>query len=387
MNIGAKPIPVNLAFRKIELDEIFSNSEPHAVIAEQEFLPLIESYLNKKTVILRSNGKFKLHQAVEKKLEPADIDDSIASINYTYRGYGYPLGAMIPHEQYLMGAKGSMRGLKPLPGENMLAILPFYYIFPLTACLLGTLLYKMTSVLSQTVNPLKLFEYIREYKINMIIAVPEIYELLYNCREDAVDLSSLRVFGSGGSKLSKQNYQKIKQAFGIELLHGYGLTELTPVSRNIREQAKAGTIGPFCDGIEYKISSADMNGHGEILIKSPYMAKAYYRRNLETQETFIDDWFKTGDIGKIENGHLIFVREKKNTRKFKGNMIDLQEVKKAILIYPGIKDAIIDFKDNTLSAGIITDKDKQMNDEHIRIKQFLSEMIAAYKIPKVIKRI
>lgn len=50
MDIGAKPIPVNLAYRKIELDEIFSNADPHAVIAEQEFLPLIEPYLKIKSL-------------------------------------------------------------------------------------------------------------------------------------------------------------------------------------------------------------------------------------------------------------------------------------------------------------------------------------------------
>ncbi|MFO7884922.1 MAG: class I adenylate-forming enzyme family protein [Desulfobacteraceae bacterium] len=386
MDIGAKPIPVNLAYRKIELDEIFSNSEPHAVIAEQEFLPLIGPYLNKKIVVLRSNGRFKLHQAAETKLEPAAIDGNIASINYTYRGYGHPLGAMVPHAQYLMGAEVLVKGLKPAPGENMLVVLPFYYIFPLIGCLFVPLLYKMTSVLSQTVNPLKLFEYIRQHKINIITAVPEIYELLLNCREESADLSALKVFVSGGSRLTQENYQKIKQAFGIELLHGYGLTEFTPVSRNIRKQAKAGTIGPVCDGIDYRISSADMNGHGEILIKNPNMAKSYYRRNQETKDTFQGDWFKTGDIGKIENDHLIFLKEKKNTRKFKGNMIDLQEVKKAILMYPGIKDGIIDFKENTLSAGIIMDTDNDMKDEYIRIKQFLSEMIAAYKIPKLMNR-
>jgi len=116
------------------------------------------------------------------------------------------------------------------------------------------------------------------------------------------------------------------------------------------------------------------------------MTKAYYRRNKETQDTFIDDWFKTGDIGRMENEHLIFVKEKKHTRKLKGNMIDLQEVKNAILMYPGIKDAVIGFKDNTLSAGILMDTDNDMKDEYIRIKQFLSEMIAAYKIPKSMNR-
>jgi long-chain acyl-CoA synthetase len=387
MDIGAKPIPVNLAYRKMELDEIFSNSEPHAVIAEKEFLPLIEPYLNQKIVILRSNGKFKLHRAAEKKFEPADIDERIASINYTYRGYGYPLGAMVPHGQYLMGAEGLAKGLNPVPGERMLVVLPLYYIFPLVVCLFVPLLYKLTSVLSHTVNPLKLFEFIRAYRINLITAVPEIYELLYSCRDDSVDLSSLRVLGSGGSRLTKENYQKIKQAFGVEMMHGYGLTEFTPVSRNLIDQVKAGTIGPFCDGIEYKIDSAEMDGSGEILIKTPNMAKSYYRRIKETQDTFQDDWFKTGDIGRMEDGHLIFLKEKKHTRKLKGNMIDLQEVKNAILMYPGIKDAVIDFKDNSLSAGIMIDTDNDMKEEYIRIKQFLSEMIAAYKIPKVMSRI
>ena len=386
MDIGAKPIPVNLAYRKIELDEVFSNSKSHAVIAEEQFLPLIVPYLKRKIVIIRSNGKFKLHQSMKNKQEPAEIDDNIASINYTYRGYGYPLGAMVPHSQYLMGAEVLVKGLKPKPGENMLVILPFYYIFPLIGCLFVPLLYKMTSILSPTVNPLKLFKYIQQYKINIITAIPEIYELLFNCREESSDLSSLKAFVSGGSTLTKEKYQTIKEAFNIELLHGYGLTEFTPVSRNMRRQAKAGTIGPFCDGIDYKISSADIEGHGEILIKNPNMTKSYYKRNKETQEAFQDDWFKTGDIGRIAGDHLLFIKEMKNTRKLKGNMIDLEEVKKAILSYPKIKDAIIDFQDNTLSAGIKVDTNQDMKNEYIKIKNFLNGILAGYKIPKLIHR-
>jgi len=387
MDIGAKPIPVNLAFRKLELDEIFSNSEPHAVIAAAEFLPIILPYLKNKIVILRTNGKFKLHQSVKKSHEPAEIDEHIASINYTYRGYGYPIGSMVPHTQYLMGAEVLLKKVKPEPGENMLVILPFYYIFPLIGCLFAPLLNKMTSILSQTVNPLKLFQYIPQYKINIITAIPEIYELLFNCREESTDLSSLKVFVSGGSTLTKEKYQIIKKAFNVELLHGYGLTEFTPISGNLRRQAKAGTIGSFCDGIDYKISDADINAHGEILINNPNMTKSYYRRNKETQEAFKDGWFRTGDIGRVEDDYLFFIKEKKNTRKLKGNMIDLEEVKRSIFLYPGIKDVIIEFKDNTLSAGIKMDTDKDMKDESIKIKKFLSEIIAAYKVPKLITRI
>ena len=242
----------------------------------------------------------------------------------------------------------------------------------------------MTSILSQTVNPLKLFKYIPKYKVNIIIAIPEIYELLFNCRDVSMDLSSLEVFVSGGSTLTKEKYQIIQNAFKIELLHGYGLTEFTPISGNLRSHAKAGTIGRVCGGIDYKISPVGIKDHGEILIKNPNMSKSYYKRNRETQETFQGDWFKTGDIGKIKDDHLIFIKEKKNTRKLKGNMIDLEEVKRAILLYPKVKDVIMDFQDNTLSAGIRVDTNMDMKDEHIKIKKFLSEIIAVYKIPKLI---
>jgi long-chain acyl-CoA synthetase len=386
MDIGAKPIPINLTYRKIELDEIFSNSKPHAIIAEQQFLPLIIPYLKQKIVIIRSNGKFKLHQSAEKKYDPADIDDSIASINYTYRGYGYPLGAMIPHGQYLMGAEVLEDGVQLHKGENLLVILPMQHIFTLIGCVFLPLLYQITSVISYQKNPLRLFEYIQKYKINNILAVPELYDLFLKLNNKTNDLSTMKAFLSGGSVLQKENYVKLIDNFNVDLIHGYGLTEFTPVSRNIRGEVKPGTIGLVCDGLEHKISSPNKNGEGEIFIKTPNMTKSYYRKRMETEDAFEGEWFKTGDIGRIENDHLVFIKEKKNTRKLKGNMIDLEEVKRAILLYPNIKDAIIKFKDNTLSADIKMGTDAYIKDEYIKIKKFLSEIIAVYKIPKLMRR-
>jgi len=386
MDIGAKPIPVNLAYRKIELDEIFSNSDPHAVIAEQEFLPLIEPYLKKKIVILRSNGKFKLHQAAENKLEPADIDERIASINYTYRGYGYPLGAMIPHEQYFMGTNILETGVQLNKRESLLIILPMQHIFTLIGCVFLPLLYHITSVISYHRSPLRLFESIQKYKINNVLAVPELYDLFLKLNDKKNDLITLKAFLSGGSVLPKENFAKLMNTFHVDLIHGYGLTEFTPVSRNIRGQVRPGTIGLVCDGVEHKISSPNKNGEGELFIKTPNMTKSYYKKRTETEEAFQDEWFKTGDICRFEDDSLIFVKQKKNTGKIKGNMVDLEEVRKAILSYPNTEDTIIDLKDNILSARIKIDTDKAMANEFIKIKRFLEGILAVYKIPTVMNR-
>src|SRR4030042_3579227 len=118
IDIGAKPIPVNLAFRRMELDEIFSNADPHAIIMESSHIPVVKPYADGRIILERIDGSLREHDSRKRAAsgEPADIGEEIASINYTYRGYGYPLGAMVPHSQYLHGARALAEGLKPEAG-------------------------------------------------------------------------------------------------------------------------------------------------------------------------------------------------------------------------------------------------------------------------------
>jgi long-chain acyl-CoA synthetase len=173
----------------------------------------------------------------------------------------------------------------------------------------------------------------------------------------------------------------------VDLIHGYGLTEFTPVSRNIRGQVIPGTIGLVCDGLEYKISSPNKNNEGELLIKTPNMTKSYYKKRMETEEAFEDEWFKTGDICRFEDDHLIFVKQKKNTGKIKGNMVDLEEVKRAMLMFPKIKEVSIICENNVLTAMIKISSNTNFNKEALKIKQKLEDQIAVYKIPQVIKKL
>jgi long-chain acyl-CoA synthetase len=333
VKIGAKPIPIKLEYRKIELEEIFKNSQPQAIITEASHLEIIEPYLSQKTVITREDRKLKLRQKKAKKTDPHELSDEIASINYTYRGYGYPLGVMVPHGQYIHGAKVLQAGLQAEPKERMLIILPMSHIFTLIGCVFVPILHNITSVIANTMHPRKIFKLIKELEINHITAVPEIYLLLEKFRDTAGKLSSLKVFVCGGSMLSREDYSRIKNAFDIDLLHGYGLTEFTPVSRNKRGEARAGTVGPPCEDVQCKIVTEDENNEGEILIKTSHLFRGYYKNPKVTREAFEGDWFKTGDIGKIEDGHLVFIQEKKRTRNVNGNMVDLEELDRIVDLF------------------------------------------------------
>ncbi|MBP7734666.1 MAG: acyl--CoA ligase [Spirochaetes bacterium] len=385
IEIGAKLVPVNLAFRTIELDELMANADPHAIIAEAKHLPIVESYCAGRIVIQRKNGILKqIHGGdSSQQFEPADIDESIATINYTYRGFGYPLGALVPHSQYVEGAAALVEGLRPAAGNRMLVVLPFSYIFPLVGCLCVPLLNRITAVISGTVNPLHLFKIVRQFDISIITAVPEVYELMYRLKDGSIHLPSLEVFVSGGSVMAGELFEQVREAFNVEYLHGYGLTEFTPVSRNIRGQGRPGTIGPVCRGLECRIDSPGTDGAGEILIRTPHMAKGYFRRPAETTDAFSDGWFRTGDIGKMEEGHLVFIREQKGTRKYKGNMVDLEEIRRALLMNPKVREAEVACIDNILSAGIEIDSGNDFDENIQMIKKNLEGIIARYKIPKV----
>ena len=382
IRIGAIPVLAKLEYRSLELNEIFKNSEPAAVITENEHLPRLKPYLKDKIVVARSGNRFSLIQSSEPKEPPKDLPDDIASINYTYRGYGYPLGAMISHAQYIHGARVLQEGLQGAAGEKMLVILPMAHIFTMVGCILVPLLYRMTSVIVDTMHPRLLFQYIREYRIEHVTSVPEIYELLYRLHDPSIDLSSLKVFVSGGSVLTPDSFSKIKRAFSIDLLHGYGLTEFTPVSRNMRSEARPGTVGPLCDQVACRIEAPAPDGTGEILITTPHATGTYYRKPYESSQSHHGGWFKTGDMGRLEDGHLVFARELKSTRKVNGNIVDLEEVARALRLDAEVSEAHVGWESNSLSVRLGLRRSVDIEEKSKALKTSLRDLVAEYKIPK-----
>jgi long-chain acyl-CoA synthetase len=383
LHLGAIPVMAKMDYRQLELDEIFNNSNPQAVITEKDHLGFLGRYLKNTIVISRSENRFSLAQPAEGARPRSDIPDATASINYTYRGYGYPLGAMVSHEQYLHGARVLQDGLQGQAGERMLVVLPMSHIFTLVGCVLVPLLYRITSVIVDSLHPRFLFQCIRDMEIQFITAVPELYELLWRIHDPSLHFSSLRVFVCGGSVLTAQSYLKIKDAFEVDLCHGYGLTEFTPVSRNCRgNAARPGTVGPLCDKVQCQIREPEPDGAGEILARTPYEIGNYYHRLQESCESHADGWFKTGDIGRMEDGHLVFKRELKRTRKVNGNIVDLAEVERAILLDTDISDARAELENGFLTARLALSRKVDFDEKAQNLKSSLREILAGYKIPK-----
>lgn len=125
----------------------------------------------------------------------------------------------------------------------------------------------------------------------------------------------VRFFISGGAPLAPE-IGYLFLAAGLPILQGYGLTETSPsISCNTETRNRIGTVGPVMDGVTVRIAE-----DGEILCKGNTIMKGYYNRPADNDEAFTSDgWFRTGDIGHLdEDGFLVITDRKKDLIKTSG---------------------------------------------------------------------
>lgn len=376
LKIEAVPLMVKMEFRRLELEEIFRNAEPQFVITEKSHYPVIQAFTKGRNVLLWDGNEYQLPTEFFDIQPRTDLPDDIATINYTYRGYGFPLGAITTNKQYLTSVYQLQGMIHFQKGETLLVILPMSHIFPLVGCIFLPLIFRNTALIAKTLNPRHLTDVIDRKAVENIISIPEIYELFYRTVGENGLPSSLERLVSGGSILTAEKHREYEKAFGVQVIHGYGLTEFAPVSGNIYGSTR-GTMGPVGPLIDFRIVNQ------ELQIKGPGVTLGYYRRNKETSEAFDGSWFLTGDYCREQNGHLVFAGEKKGTRKVNGNLVDLAEVSKALYTYPRTKKADISFEDGVLYANVEFPSDTNASNELKNLRHHLKEIVAVYKIPRI----
>ncbi len=296
--------------------------------------------------------------SIEDSIKKIDIDE-IYTILYTSGTTGKPKGVLLTHKNIISNLYYTMKKTEGMVDKDdiFLTFLPFSHVLGKTdSCYLP--LYAGSKIaFAESIETIA--DNMKEIKPTIMVTVPRLLEKIYARVMDvthhmsdtkkalihwsldvgknyvkkkymekeepsilrykiaeklvleklrrSMGLERLKFFVSGGAPLDK-DLNIFYWSCGLKVLEGYGLTETSPVlCVNSPKEFKFGSVGTLLDETEIKVAD-----DGELIFRGPQVAKGYYKMPKETKEAFTEDgWFKTGDIGRIDEEGFIYITDRK----------------------------------------------------------------------------
>jgi long-chain acyl-CoA synthetase len=346
-------------------------------------------------------------EAPDVQVEPEDW----ATMLYTSGSTGNPKGVVSTHRNVLSqvysvtfgvtalailsGANLNDKNKKP---SSMLLPLPLFHVTGCNVQFLPSFLVGRKLVMMYKWDPTKALQLIEREKINGVTGVPTMgQDLIEHPDFDKYDLSSLKEISSGGAaKPPEQVRSMAKKAPNLRAGVGYGLTEVNGAAASMGgadylkyPNACGKAIPPLTD-IKVFLENGDeasLGEWGEVYIKSPAVMKGYWNRPEATQEVLTEDgWFKTGDIGYMnEEGYIFLVDRAKDLVIRGGENIGCAEVEGAIALHDAIMEvAVYGLPDERLGeivgATVMLKPGAELNQDELLA--FLKDKLAAFKLPE-----
>ena len=318
--------------------------------------------------------------------------DDVVALPYSSGTTGLCKGVMLTHRNLVANTAQTLAALQIEPGENMIAVLPFFHIYGMQVLMNCGLRAGATIV---TLPRFDLEQFLRahqEYRITRsFVAPPIVVALAKHALVDAFDLSAVRQVFCAAAPLKADLAAECGRRLGCEVVQGYGMTELSPASHLTPPGGfKPGSVGVTVPNTQTRIvdpvSGADLGigEDGEIWVRGPQVMKGYLNNPQATAATVDPQgWLRTGDIGHIDaDGHVYVTDRLKELIKYKGFQVAPAELEAVLLRHPDVTDAAViglpDEEAGEIPAGYITLRaGAPASPEQIR--EFVACQVAGYK--------
>jgi long-chain acyl-CoA synthetase len=340
---------------------------------------------------LGAKGQFK---------RPEIDQEDIAFLQYTGGTTGVSKGAMLTNRNIIANMEQISAWMLPKlkeREETVITALPMYHIFALTVNCLSMLKIGARNILITNPRDMPAFiKTLKKFPFTVVTGVNTLFNGLLNQEEfKNVDFSKFKIAVGGGMAVQDSVAIKWKEITKVSLAEGYGLTETSPVlcCNPIDGTERIGTIGLPVPSTEIKILDDDgkevpMGKAGEICAKGPQVMKGYWEKPEETENVFINGYFKTGDIGFInEDGYVKIVDRKKEMINVSGFNVFPNEIENLISSHEKVLEVgaigISDAKSTEKVKVFIVKKDESLTEEEIIA--YCKENMTPYKVPKSVE--
>jgi long-chain acyl-CoA synthetase len=334
----------------------------------------------------------------------ANVDD-LAVLQFTGGTTGLPKAAMLSHANLTASvssydAWGSAPSIGLTAGaERVLVVLPLFHIYALNTLLLRGLRNGYTLILKARWDTDDILDTIERERPSMFSGVPTMFRAIASHpRAKQIDFSCFRFCNTGGAPLPMELRDEFEGVADRLLLEGWGMTETSPAGTVTPPQnRKLGSAGLPLPGVMMEIRDLEDPSRtlppgekGEICIKGKNVTKGYYKQPEETAGAFIDGYFRTGDIGYLdEDGFLFIVDRKKDMILCGGYNVYPRLIEEAIYEHPSVEEVIVigipdAYRGESAKAFVkLRDGAPPLGLEELR--SFLADKVGKHELPTAIE--
>ncbi|RLD72747.1 MAG: long-chain fatty acid--CoA ligase [Bacteroidetes bacterium] len=432
---GATTVPILPDFRALEVRSILEHAAVKTVFISGKLIsrlneglpPTVEMVINtddfqlleiKKGVVSEPKGSpgelTRLNEETnisvgDKGFYEAEGEE-LASIIYTSGTTGRSKGVMLTHTNLLSNAVQSGTVHKVVPEDRWLSVLPLAHTYECTIGMLVTLLNgAMVQYIDKAPTAAYLGPVLKKLQPTTMLTVPLIIEKIYRStirpkltksapmrflmklgptrkllsKAAVKKLMSffggqIRFFGVGGAPLAP-DVEKFLLEGGFPYAIGYGLTETSPMVAGFNPtNAVFHSVGKVMEGVSVRIDNPDpVTKEGEIVVRGSNVMKGYYKDEEKTAEVFTEDgYFRTGDLGIIDDKDIIFIKGRSKNMILGANGEN---------IYPEEIEAVLNSREIVSESLVMEYKGKLTARVHLKMEvmeeqlQHLKENAAEYK--------
>ncbi len=421
--MGAVLHTVNVRLAADQIAYIIGHAEDRVLILDPSFVPVVASVISAlpsvdiivvlgdpPAAIPGFSGRLVGYEELIAGVEPfADWPDlaenSAAVMCYTSGTTGNPKGVVYSHRSLFLHSLASL-GADAFAISNrdtLLMVPPMFHANAWGAPFSGWLAGSDFVLPGPHLQPEKLAQLIALTRPTFAAAVPTILnDLLLMHSKEPIDLSCFRVLISGGSAVSPALIERVRAAWGVGLVQGWGMTETRPMcvlsfpptdvaeEDEVHWRAKSGR--PVA-GMEVRIVDdldqplpEDGQAVGHLQLRGPWVTQGYYLQAEADRPLTKDGWLRTGDAGTIDSRGYVQVTDRtKDLIKSGGEWISSVDLENAVSRYPGVNEvaviAVPDPRWEERPLVILTVLDgHQIAFEDVR--RFLSDQMAKFMVPE-----
>ena len=357
--IGAITVPLNPQFKEAEMRYFINDADPRLIVCGRAQEPMISQLASDRQVLVvdtdvpyQELDRF-AHLSDQGVLENLTPDDP-ALIIYTSGTTGKPKGAVLTHRNLVHDAYNVIHVWEINATDVICHALPLFHVHGLCFAFHTALLAGAGVVMLDQFRPQHVIERLAvrrgEQSCSVFMAVPVMYvRMLDYLGKSKPDFTHIRLWASGSAPLLPKDFHRIRDVFGKEPVEREGMTETgMNFSNPLYGKRKPGSVGIPLPDLEVRIvdprtqRDVPFGEVGEIWLRGPSITPGYWRKPEETKQAFVDGWFRTGDLGRVdEDGYFYITDRIKHIIISGGENISPKEIENIINQLPEVLESCV----------------------------------------------